>query len=363
MRALASLALSLLLTSATACASEPTTNSPTPASPSAGGETTASKPASPASDSAGQRTLETGERGTRPKNSNPAPTSLGSPAPGLTPIAVVLVEGKAVILSEGRRATLRMDPSSTWWDGKDLRLAHHGGMRIYGQGDATWWQAGEVPANLANLGGLLQASGQLGTWVEVETLKSGQQRVWANVSGKRQRLGIFKEAPVASIYLLSPAPKAEGTESTRLGKASGFAFDAQGQPQRTIPTGATAIAPKAPPAADLDQWKADLGKLRGADVTPTWSAAVDLDRDGKDEGAICVTGGKDDTDCYVVDLREGALRYYGLSSMKLAAGAPAPLAFSYREGVYLMHVAGTAERASLAVARYDGVRFVAEGVR
>ncbi|MCK6503717.1 hypothetical protein L6R53_10010 [Myxococcota bacterium] len=332
------------------------------ASASAGAATEAGgPPKASGQDSAGPRDL--GEGGARrPKSNNPAPTSTGVPAAGLAPIAVVAAEGKAVVMAEGRRATLRMDPAQTFWNGKELLLRFHDGQRVYGPGDATWWQPGEVPASAANIGAVLQASGQLGTWLEVETLQSGQHRVWANISGQRHRLGIVKQAPTASVFLLAPAGTSGGTASPRLGKASGFQFDGAGAAQDALPTEAEAVAEVAPDKAQALAWKTDLALLRGGAVETTWSRMVDLDRDGQAEGLVCVSGGKDDQDCYVVDTVDGAPRYFGLTGFQVKAGGAQPRAFTYKDGTYLMLVAG-GEKSALWVARYDGTRFLSEGVR
>lgn len=372
--AASSLALTLLLAAgplacgekdAGSSASSSTASSTTASASSQGGATSATpaddgKEAS-GQDSAGPRDLGQGGGG-RPKSNNPAPTSTGAPQAGLTPIAVVAAEGKAVVLAEGRRATLRMDPSQTYWNGKDLLLRFREGQRVYGKGDATWWQPGAMPASAANIGDVLQASGQLGTWLEVETLHSGQHRVWANVSGQRHRLGIFKQAPTASVLLLSPDGAAVGTASPRLGKASGFQYEEGGAARDALPADAAAVAEVAPDKAEALAWRTDLALLRGGEVQTSWSRMLDLDRDGQAEGVVCVTGGKDEQDCYVVDTVDGARRYFGLSGFLPKAGGPQPRAFTYKDGAYVMLVV-SGGRAPLWVARYDGTRFLAEDVR
>ena len=358
----------LLTTSSTACGEKDgekapaTTPSSTAASTSTGPAAASGKKPAASGDSAGPRDLDAGQGGGRPKTNNPAPTSTGTPSAGLSPIAVVAAEGKAVVMSEGRRATLRMDPTQTFWDGKHLLLSFRDGQRVYGPGDAIWWQPGQVPGHAANLGAVLQASGQLGSWLEVETLQSGQHRVWANISGQRHRLGIFKEAPTASVLLLAPTGAAVGAASPRLGKASGFQFDGSSAPKDALPTDATAAPDVVPDKDQAQAWRTELSTLRGAEVTATWSRMVDMDRDGEAEGVTCVTGGKDDYDCYVVESQDGNRRYFGLTGFEVKAGGTAPRAFTYKDGTYLMLLAG-AESPALWVARYDGTRFLAEGVR
>jgi len=280
-------------------------------------------------------------------------------------VALVLADGKAVVMSEGRRASLRMQPDQTRWTGATMAVSYNGGVRMYGADEATWWQPGAAPANSQLLSDMLAAAGQLGDWVEVESLKTGQKRVWANVSGKRDRVGIFKVAPQASLYLLVPAPASEGKEATRMMKSSGFQFDDQGRSRNVIPTGATAAPVQAAPAASMKAWATELSTLRGAATTITWSTLLDLDRDGTDEGVLCVKGGKDDSDCYVVDDKDGVHRYFGLTNLKFAGGAAAqaPLAFTTPTGTYVMLSADVGDNHALWVARYDGHRYLVEGVR
>ncbi|NOY27446.1 MAG: hypothetical protein GXP62_16390 [Oligoflexia bacterium] len=244
-------------------------------------------------------------------------------------------------------------------------MTYHDGLRIFSQTDLTWWQPGALPASAANLGTVLSGSNQVGDWVEVETLKAGQKRIWVNVGGKRSRLGIFKTDPTASIYLLSPPPPHVGRASIRLSKASGFAFDDAGAPQNTVPKGATALPLKAPDPDTKAQWSRDLSKLRGAATTITWATLLDLDQDDADEGFACVAGGADDQDCYVIEPTQAAPHYLGVSTMRFDGGPAdaAPKAFKKGQGIYVMHATGSGDTARLWVARYDGGGYIVEGVR
>lgn len=352
------LPLALALTSTIACSGDKKDKAETTTTDPA---VTATAPAPAADD---KRTVETREGSAKPETNNLAPTSVEVPKDGTQPIAVVLVDGKAVVLAEGRRASLRLDPAKTYWTGKELALVYNEGLKVFGQGDATWWQPTAVPEGAKSLSDLLAAEGKLGTWVEVETLKSGQKRVWLNVGGKRSRAGIFKTDPTSSISLMAPPPTKVGQESISLSKASGFVYE-EGQPKNTPPTSAEAVPVKAPDDATKAQWTADLTKLRGAATTLTWATTIDLDRDGTEEGVACAQGGKDDHHCYVVEKTDTATRYHGVSSMRFNGGASsaAPQTFSLRGGNYVMHATGSGTTASLWVARYDGSVYLVEGVR
>lgn len=319
--------------------------------------------ATPASD--GPRTMEAQEGGDRPETNNLAPTSVEVPKDGSQPIAVVLVDGKAVILAEERRGGMRVDPAKTYWTGTQLVMVHNEGLKVFGPGDSTWWQPTAVPEGAKSLAELLAAEAKLSTWVEVETLKSGQRRVWVNVGGKRSRAGIFKTDPTSSVSLLAPPTTKTGKESLRLSKASGFVFDDGGQPTNVPPTTAQAVPVKAPDAATTAKWTADLTKLRGAAVTLTWATQIDLDRDGVDEGVVCTKGGQDDQHCYVVETSAAVTQYHGLSSMRFSGGssAEAPQTFALRGGHYVMHATGSGDAAALWVARYNGGEYLVESVR
>lgn len=313
----------------------------------------------------GNRALDTTGSGEKPANSNPNPTSASSAGQGTVALAVVQVGTQVVVVGETQRATLRMDLARTWWTGADLAVTYNDGTRIWSHGDATWWQPGAPPADSKPLAELMSASTEPAPWLEVESLGSGKKRVWANIDGKRQRVGIFDTEPTASLILQSKSGAATGKESARLTRASGFSYDASGKPQSAPPNEGKELPAAAPSAEERGAWEADLTKLRGAAITTTWSNTADLDRDGQAEGLICVTGGKDDQHCYAVDTVGGVRRYYGLGSMtyKGGEGSVAPLVFTLREGVYVMQAAGTAENPVVWVGRFDGQRYLVEGIK
>lgn len=326
--------------------------------------TTPDKVPAKATAAKGSRDLDSAGSGERPSNSNPNPSTASSSGAGVVAIAVVQVGEQAVVMSEAQRATLRMDIARTHWTGSDLALTHNDGTRFWSHGDASWWQPGPPPAGSTPLAQLLGAVTEPATWLEVESLGTGKKRVWANIDGKRQRVGIYDKDPGAAMILQSKAPAKVGQESPRLSRASGFTYDASGKPQSAPPSEGKELPATAPSAEERAAWEADLAKLRGAAVTTTWSGSLDLDRDSVAEGVICLTGGKDDNHCYVIDTVDGTRRYHGLGSMTYKGeGGVAPVAFTLRDGVYLMQAAGTAENPVVWVGRFDGQRYTVDGVK
>lgn len=275
----------------------------------------------------------------------------------------VLSAGKVDIVSDRRDASIRMDPTQLWWSPSGLEQEAKGGVRWYGADDGSYWRAGAVRPGSQRLSDLLALPGKVGSWVEATDRGNGRFLAIANLSGRQNRIGMLPAAPESSIVLVVPLAARQGQESRRLGKAHGFQFAEGGGPLNVLPTGATALPIEAPSAADKKAWTADLTMLRGAAPTLTWATMVDLDRDGQKEGALCVTGGKDDQACYVVDTVDGVRRWHGLSTLRWDGGdaVAAPLAFTQGDGTYLMHV--PAARPVLLLARWTGSAYMVESVR
>lgn len=310
----------------------------------------------------GTREIEMGG-GTRPPNSNPNPESARSQA-GAVAMAVVLVGEKAVVVTESQRAVMRLDLERALWTGNELALSQNGGTRIWGHGDATWWQpspaAGTVPLKDA-----VASAKDAATWLESETLPNGKRRIWATIDGKRERLGIFDADPAGAAILQSKPVPLAGKEAPRLNRSAGFSFGADGAPQAAPPKDATAQAIAAPSDAQRAAWLEELGRLRGGTITLTWASTLDLDRDGAAEGVACVAGGKDDDNCYVVEEVDGGRRYYGLGALSVPAGEARlqPVAFTLKEAPYLLQAVGDAQNPVVLVSRFDGGRYVTDSIK
>jgi len=106
----------------------------------------------------------------------------------------------------------------------------------------------------------------------------------------------------------------------------------EGIPQALLPEAAEEIH-SAATAEDEALWLQEVGLIRGGEVQIQQSLVADIDRDGENEGAICVTGGRGDYTCYMVDTVGTERRYYG---MFIGRNGDAPLmAFSLDGGSYL----------------------------
>ncbi len=281
-------------------------------------------------------------------------------------MAAIGAQGQVSLVSPLRKANMRVAATELVWTPRGFERRTGGGVRVWAADDATWWRPGELSKDAQTLADLLSLAGGVGDWVE--TRPQGPTRVlaYATVAGQRQRVGVLAGPPDGSIVLMVTPGSGPGTESRRLAKNHGFQFDDAGTPRNVIPTGATAL-PLDPPDADMSKlWTSELTSLRGAAPTITWATQLDLDRDGSKEGALCVTGGKDDQDCYVVDTVDGVRRYYGQQTLHFEGGdaASAPLAFQHGDGVYIMHVPGGAQaRPVILLTRWDGSTYLTQSVR
>lgn len=298
---------------------------------------------------------------------SPAATADAAPPPTrFAPVAAIGAQGQVSIVSPLRKANMRADAKELYWTPRGFERRVGSGVRVWAADDATWWRPGDLSPDARSLADLLAMSGGVGDWVESRPQGPTRMLVYANIAGQRERVGVLPGPPDSSIVLMVPPGGGPGKESRLLARNHGFQFDDEGKPLHVVPSGATAL-PLAPPDDALARtWTSDLAGLRGATPTITWATKLDLDRDGQDEGALCVTGGKDDQDCYVVDETAGTRRYYGLSTMRFEGGdaATAPLPFRHGDGVYIMHVpSGPQARPVILLARWDGSTYRTQSVK
>lgn len=298
----------------------------------------------------------------QPAAQQPA-TTKATPTTPLHPVGVVASKDRISLVSHLRRGNVALDPAELRWSPTGFERSYRGGITWMGADDTTWWTMAQPSPTSQPLPDLLKMAGGVGSWVEATDRGNGRFLTVAMISGQRARVGMLDGGPTASIMLLAPTPTPHGTESRTLTRSHGFTVSGDGVPANTIPKDATALPRKAPSDDQAGTWKAELGKLRGAEVKLTWSTLLDLDRDGQDEGAVCVSGGDDEHDCYVVDDQDGQRRWYGLSTMEYGGDkdAEAPLAFQHGSGVYLMQA--VPERKLLLHARWTGTDYVAASVK
>lgn len=287
-----------------------------------------------------------------------APAASAAPV-RLEPVGVVDSSARASFVSAKQRATLGLDPKEVRWSPAGLERIYNGGVQWFGADGTSFWHPGTPDARSQSLVDLLAMAGGVGSWVETADRGNGRVLTTANLGGQRHRVGMLAGGPTASIVLMVPTAPPHGVESRVLARSHGFKFAADGTPTNAVPDGATALPVEAPSAEQTAAAVKDLGSLRGAAVTVTWSTRVDLDRDGAKELALCVTGGKDSTDCYVLDEQQGQRRYYGLSAIKGKSGdtAAAPLPFQHGEGVYLMQA--IPDRKVIVHVRWTGTEYEA----
>ena len=308
----------------------------------------------------------------------PSPTAKGAassaaaakPAPIAPGHHAVLVEvaDKTIVWMSGRDGTIGVYPTESLWTGGGVAIAETSGFRVLDADGTTWWQPAapslRPSASIADAFATGSPPPQ-GYKVSVDELKSGMTRIWVETtSGRRDRLGMFATAPTKQSWLTATPLARGGKASPELNVGAGLTLDTNGALPNSPPSGAEAIARKAPVDADLKQWLADLSGYRTAKVKPTWSTMLDLDQDGIEEGAICVTGGTGDFSCFVVDPLGGERRYFGL--MMTFDGGPdttAPVAFRLDDGVYLMRADSAEGKSVVAVlGRYDGGSFASDHI-
>jgi hypothetical protein len=289
------------------------------------------------------------------------------PAPGYHAV-LVEVDEKSIVWMSHRDGTIGVYPTESLWTGGGVAIAESSGFRVVDADGTTWWQPSAPALRPAtNIAEAFAAGGPppQGYTVTVDEVKSGMKRIWVETTaGRRDRLGIYATAPTKQSWLTATPLSRGGKASAELKVGAGLTLEADGGLSNSPPPGAVAIARKAPADADLKRWLTDLAIYRTAAVKPTWSTMLDLDQDGIDEGAICVTGGAGDFSCFVVDPLGGEQRYFGLA-MAFAGGADssAPQAFRQADGVYLMRADAAADqKVAGTIGRYDGSSFASDQV-
>jgi hypothetical protein len=196
----------------------------------------------------------------------------------------------------------------------------------------------EVSWNVAR-GGLYQAELRIGPQVK---LKLGR---------------LSKNEPIGDAWSTGVLPS--GTSTPTVADELSWPRE-EGLPLPTLPDGMTEIHSLATPAQEAI-WLADIGEIRGGEVTLRQSLVVDLDRDGEAEGAVCVSGGKGDYTCFLVDDVGTERRYFGLN-LGLMGDSPL-MAFANDEGHYLAWVGrlnrsrSETDTSKLHLVRFDGGGF------
>ena len=283
--------------------------------------------------------------------------------PSKTTVTAVVytTKGRAMTWMETIASTFGTEPDKGLWTGHSFVIPENSAWRYY-LTDGSSFGAEAPPADGTPLSEVLtqKTEAPAGYAWEVTTGSNGFHRVFINPAlGKKQRLGMYPEAPSAPVWLEGTSPAPRGTAAPALSKNAGWESRGEGLGfANTPPVGSTPIATAEVAAEELARWTDTLTKLRGAPVTVEHARAADLDGDQQPEGLVCVVGGRGNP-CYIVDDVDGQTRYYS-TALQWAKGDPAdaPQVFSTSKGTYIMHSpAGSVTSKGggiVRVVRFDG---------
>jgi hypothetical protein len=286
-------------------------------------------------------------------------------------MVAVQVGARSYLWSDSRTGMLSMDTDKLAWSPNGFESPDLGGTKVLAPGGAQYWRFTPGKVKTTPIKDLYAAPGAAPEGYAISADPGKANRIEVTMrgpEGRYIRVGLFPEAPTATTWLQGVLPTGVKV-APRLDKSSGWKLSDDGTAKAEIPDGATPATMTAPSDDRLKGWLADAAKLRGGEVKALWSGVLDLDGDPETEGLLCVSGGKGDYPCLVVDEVGGERRYHAVNLPydDVSKGA-APIAFAKDGANYVMWLGPVARApagspAQIQTVRFTGAAFQAETIR